>query len=95
MPTTQELYNERKARMHAAQALTEGDRVPIAPKLGFFYGSAYDISAHAMLTDLRNVIPGLKAYLDEYQPDVAWPPAVYPALASLALGSNFIMVPGA
>jgi len=93
--TNQELYNERKKRMQAVQAITEPDRVPIAPKLSFFYGSAYGISSYATLTDLRNVIPGIKAYMHEYQPDVVWPPAVYPALAALALESEFIKFPGA
>ena len=78
--TKQELYGERKKRMQAALELKEYDRVPIAPKLGFFYGSAYGIPSYATLTDLRNAIPGIKAYLDEYQPDSAWPPAVYPTL---------------
>jgi len=93
--TKQEQYNERKARMRAAQAITEGDRVPIAPKLSFLYGSGYGISSYATLMDLRNVIPGIKGYLEEFQPDVAWPPAVYPALAALALESEFLKLPGA
>ena len=93
--TNQELYNERKKRMHAAQAITEADRVPIAPKVGLFYSTGYGISTYAMLTDLRNAIPGIRGYLREYQPDSAWAPAVYPALAGLALGSEFIRFPGA
>jgi len=91
----QDLYNERKKRLLAAQALTEADRVPIAPKVGFFYGTGFGINTYATLTDLRNVIPGIRAYCNEYNPDLAWAPAVYPALASLALDSNFIKVPGA
>jgi len=93
--TKQELYNERKKRIQAAQAITEYDRVPIAPKIGFFYGTGYDIPTYATLTDLKNVIPGIRAYLNEYQPDLAWAPAVYPGLAALALDPNFIRVPGA
>ena len=53
----QELFNERRKRIDAAVALTEYDRVPIAPKLGFFYGSAYGISSYATLMDIRNTIP--------------------------------------
>ena len=90
----QDEYKVRQARVHAATALTEGDRVPIAPKLGFFYGSAYGIPSYATLMDVRNSIPGVKAYLEEYDPDIVWPPAVYPGLASLALGSEFLKLPG-
>ena len=92
--SNQEKYNERKKRVDAALALTEGDRVPIAPKCGFFYGSAYGIPSYATLMDVRNCIPGLKAYMEEYDPDLVWPPAVYPGLASLALGSEFLKLPG-
>jgi len=92
--TKQEQYDVRKKRVLAAQALTEGDRVPIAPKLAFFYGSAYDIPSYATLTDVRNAIPGIQAYLKEFDPDIVWPPAVYPGLAALALGSEFLKLPG-
>ena len=92
--TKQEKFDLRRKRVNAAQALTEGDRVPIAPKLGFFYGSAYGISCYETLTDIRNSIPGIQAYLKEFDPDIVWPPAVYPALAALALGSEFLKLPG-
>ena len=92
--TKQEQYDVRKKRVQAAQALTEGDRVPIAPKLAFFYGSAYGIPSYATLTDIRNAIPGIQAYLKEFDPDIVWPPAIYPALAALALGSEFLKLPG-
>ena len=94
MATKEELKLGRRKRVDAAVALTEGDRVPIAPKLGFFYGSAYGIPSYATLTDVRNSIPGIKAYLQEYDPDIVWPPAVYPALAAAALGSEFLKFPG-
>ena len=90
----QELAAERRKRVDAAIALKEHDRVPLAPKLGFFYGSAYDIPSYATLMDVRNSIPGIKAYMEEYQPDLVWPPAVYPAMAAYALGSQFIKFPG-
>ena len=94
MSTTGELYNERMKRMDAAQALTEPDRVPIVPKMNFFYGSTYGIDTYTSLTDLRNVIPGLKAYLHEYKPDAVWGPAQYPIPALEALGTRFIHWPG-
>jgi len=94
METAKELYNERKKRLQAAQALTEYDRVPIVPKMNFFYNAAYGISNYTTMTDLRNVIPGFMAYLDEFNPDAVWSPSQYPALAAEALGSSFLRWPG-
>ena len=92
--TKQELFTERRKRIDAAIALKEYDRVPISPKIGLFYGSGYGIPSYATLTDVRNTIPGIKAFLAEYQPDLVFPPAVYPAMAAYALGSEFIKFPG-
>ena len=94
MERTQELYNERMKRMRAAQALSEYDRVPIVPKMNFFYGDAYGINNYVTMTDLRNVIPGLRSYLREFEPDAVWAPAQYPIPALEALGSKFIHWPG-
>jgi len=93
--TKQELFNARRKRMDSALALTEHDRVPIVPKTGFFYSTAYDIPSYATLMNVRNCIPGLKSYLKEYDAaDCVWPPSVYPALAAMALGSEFLKFPG-
>ena len=94
MAAIQEQYNERMKRMKAAQDLTEYDRVPIVPKMNFFFGDAYGINSYASMSDLRNVIPGLKAYLNEFKPDAVWAPAQYPLPALEALGSRFIHWPG-
>ena len=95
MSTKQELFNERRKRMDAALALTEYDRVPLVPKTGFFYSNAYGIPSYATLMDVKNCIPGLMQYLKEYDAaDCVWPPAVYPALAAMALGSEFLKFPG-
>jgi len=93
--TKQELFQNRRKRMDAALALTEHDRVPLVPKTGFFYSTAYGIPTYATLMDVRNSIPGLMQYLKEYDAaDCVWPPAVYPGLAGLALGSEFLKLPG-
>ena len=92
--TKQELFNDRRKRVDAAIALTEHDRVPLAPKTGFFTSTAYGIPTYATLMDVKNCIPGMKAFMDEYQPDLVWPPAVYPAQAAKALGSTFLKFPG-
>jgi hypothetical protein len=46
------------------------------------------------LIDIRNSIPGVKAFMEEYQPDIMWAPVVYPALAANALGCDWIKFPG-
>ena len=95
MSTKQELFSERRKRMDAALALTEHDRVPLVPKTGFFCSTAYGIPTYATLMDVKNCIPGLKSYLKEFDAaDCVWPPAVYPARAAMALGSEFLKFPG-
>ena len=95
MPTKQDLYNERVKRMEAAQALTTYDRVPIVPKMNFFYGSEYGVNSYASMSDLSNLVPAVRAYLQEFQPDAVWGPAQYPLHALEALGSTTIRWPGA
>ncbi len=94
MATTPDLFAGRKNRMKAVQNLEEPDRVPLVPKMNFFYGSGYGISTYETMSDLRNILPGLKAYLNEFKPDAVWGPAQYPIPALEALGSNFIHWPG-
>lgn len=94
METKQALYNERMKRMEAARDLREYDRVPIVPKMNFFYGDAYGINSYDTMTDLRNILPGLKAYLSEFQPDAVWGTAQYSIPVLEALQSNFIYWPG-
>ncbi|MCL2391035.1 MAG: hypothetical protein FWC66_00330 [Oscillospiraceae bacterium] len=94
MSANQELYNERRKRMQAAQALTEADRVPVVPKMNFFYGAAYGINNYTTMNDLRNIVPGLKAYLNEFKPDAVWAPAQYGIPVLEHLQPNFIHWPG-
>jgi len=94
MTTNQDRLNERMKRMEAAQALTEYDRVPIVPKMNFFYGSTYGVNNFVSMTDIRNVIPALKSYLLEFKPDAVWGLAQYPIPALEALGTQFVHWPG-
>ena len=43
---TENTLEKRLARMEAALAHTEGDRVPIAPKVGIPYAQAAGVSAY-------------------------------------------------
>ena len=81
--------------MDAALALTYHDRVPLVPKTGFFCATAYDIPTYAALMDVKNFIPGVLQYMEEFSDaDCIWPPAIYPARAAQALGSEFLKFPG-
>ncbi|MCL2391643.1 MAG: hypothetical protein FWC66_03415 [Oscillospiraceae bacterium] len=92
--TNQEKFQGRRKRVDDVIALKQPDRVPLAPKTGFFTSTAYGIPTYATLTDVKNSIPGYKQFMKEFDPDIIWPPAVYPARAARALGSNFIKFPG-
>jgi len=92
--TKKELFEGRRKRIDDVIALKEPDRVPLAPKIGFYTCTAYDIPTYAILQDVKNVIPGIKAFMSEFAPDLCWAPAIYPARAARALGSSFIKFPG-
>ena len=87
-------YAEKKKRVDTAVAAKIPDRVPIAPKMGMFYGNVYGVSYYDVMMDIRNIIPGVKAFLDDFDPDVVWAPFMYNAPAMEALGTNFINWPG-
>lgn len=90
----QEKYELKKKRLADATALKEPDMVPLAPKMGCYYGTAYGISFYDIMMDVRNAIPGIKQFLDEFDPDMVWSPVVYPILPMEALGTNYIKWPG-
>ena len=95
MATNQELYLEREKRVQAAIDLGTYDRVPIVPKMNFFYATAYGIPTYATLTDVHNILPGLRQYLREFQPDAVWGPAHYDIPSLEALDCSFMHWPGA
>lgn len=94
MATKQELYNERLNRVQTVIDLGTPDRVPIVPKSNFLPGTSYGIPTYASLSDVHNIIPGLRQYLREFQPDAVWGPAHYDIHAMEALGTNYIHWPG-
>ena len=70
----------RQARVDAAVALKEGDRVPFAPKFGYgAYVQAAGISMYEGLMELRNMKPGVEKILSQYDIDLYWGPAAYPS----------------
>ncbi|MDR0469841.1 MAG: hypothetical protein LBH09_07710, partial [Peptococcaceae bacterium] len=88
-------FAERQKRVNDALAVKEPDRVPIAPKMGLYYCHAYNVSIYDVMVDVRNSLPAVEAFLNDFQPDVAWSPFVYNIPALEALGTNFIRWPGA
>ena len=92
---TENTMEKRIARMDAALALKEGDRVPIAPKLGTPYAQAAGISMYEALTDFRNMKTGVENFLRRYETDLYWAPAAYPINVMEVLGTTAVRWPGA
>ena len=87
-------YAEREKRINDAIAMKEPDRVPIAPKMGMYYGQAYHVSFYDVMMDTRNIIPAVESFLRDFQPDAVWSPFVYSIPALEALGTQFMRWPG-
>jgi hypothetical protein len=88
------LYEERKKRVSDAIALKKPDRVPISPKIGTYYARAYGISVYEIMKDIRNVEPGVVAFLNDFKPDYFRSPVLYPIDPLEQLESTFIKWPG-
>lgn len=86
---------QRTARVDAAVALTEGDRVPIAPKIGMAYAQAAGIDRYEALNDFRLLAPGVEKFLKRWQCDLFWGAAAYPIPMMEVLGTTAIRWPGA
>ena len=93
--TTENTYEKRLARMEAAMALKEGDRVPIAPKVGIPYAQAAGITPYEALIDFRNMKEGVENFLSRYETDLYWAPAAYPINVMEVLGTTAVRWPGA
>ena len=93
--TTENTYEKRLARMAAAMSFTEGDRVPIAPKVGIPYAQAAGITPYEALIDFRNMKEGVENFLGRYESDLYWAPAAYPINVMEVLGTTAVRWPGA
>ena len=93
--TTENTLEKREARVAAAAALGEGDRVPIAPKVGTVYAQAAGISMYEALSDFRLMKPGVEEFLRRYETDLFWAPAAYPINVMEVLGTTAVRWPGA
>ena len=91
---TENTLEKRLARMEAALAHTEGDRVPIAPKVGIPYAQAAGVNAYEALIDFRNMKTGVERFLSRYETDLYWSPSAYPINVMEVLGTISIRWPG-
>lgn len=87
-------YDEKMTRLDDAIALREPDRVPFAPKMSLFYCSAYGISTYDIMKDFRLAEPAIRSYIQDFDPDLVWPPSVYPIDPLEALGAGMLRWPG-
>lgn len=92
---TENTLQKRIDRVRAAINLTEGDRVPFAPKVNLVYAQAGGISGYEALMDFRNMKEGVEKFLSRYESDLFWAPADYPINVMEPLGTTAIHWPGA
>lgn len=93
--TTENNLEQRIARVDAAVALREGDRVPMAPKIGMAYAQTAGIDRYEALNDARLLRPGVEKYLQTYPCDLFWAGSGYPIPMMETLGTTAIRWPGA
>ena len=94
MATNQELLKEREQRLATTIALGTPDRVPIAPKMNHFYGDMYGVNCYTAASDPKTLVPAVKEYIREYQPDGVWQIAQHSNHVVDLLGTKFVRCPG-
>lgn len=94
MADPKELFKIRSQRIKDVTALKKPDTVPFAPKVGCYYARGYDISIYDAMMDIRNIKPGVLSFLNDFQPDLAWAPVLYPIEPMQAMNCQYIKWPG-
>ncbi len=90
----QQEYDARKKRMVDTFSLNIPDRVPISPKMGMYYCNEYGVSVYEAMKDMRNLIPAVSRFLEDFDPDYVRLPAMYPLDPLETLEPTFIRWPG-
>jgi len=85
---------ERDRRVNQAIALQEPDRVPFVPKTSGFYLIDAGISFYDAMKDARNMIPGFRKYMRDFEPDAVNIGGLYGIDTLEALGTNYLRWPG-
>lgn len=91
---TENTIDKREARVAAAMAFKEGDRVPIAPRIGSAYSQTAGISKYEAWNDYRMMKPGVEKFLSRWESDLFWLPAAYPINVMEVLGTTAVRWPG-
>lgn len=85
---------EKRNRIATTISLLEPDRVPFAPMTNAFFMMGYDINAYDVMMDFRNMLPGIKGYVEDYDPDGLFVAGLYGIPVLEELGTNFLYWPG-
>ena len=91
---TENTIDKREARVAAAMAFKEGDRVPIAPRIGSAYSQAAGITKYEAWNDYRLMKEGVENFLSRWESDLFWSPAAYPINVMEVLGTTAVRWPG-
>lgn len=92
--TNQEKLLERANRVATAIRLEEPDKVPFAPMTNAFFMMGYGINTYDCMMDFRNMIPGIKGYIRDYDPDGLFLAGLYGIPTLETMGTDFINWPG-
>ena len=88
-------FIQRLTRFKKTVALEEPDRVPFMPSMNMFYAYHYDlVTVKQWMEDCRTIIPSIQRFLQDYNPDIVWTPAMFPSKAMEAIGSEQCRWPG-
>ena len=93
--TNEEKRAQKEERIAKAILLQEADRVPFAPMTNAFFMMGYGISTYDAMMDFRNIIPGVRNYISDYDPDGVFLAGLYGIKTLETLGTEFIHWPGA
>lgn len=91
----EQAMKERAERLEKTIRLEEPDKVPFAPMTNAFLMMGYNISTYDAMMDFRNVIPGVKGFIKDYEPDAVFLAGLYGINTLETLGTKFINWPGA
>lgn len=92
--TKEQVIKEKANRIATAISLKEPDKIPFAPMTNAFFMMGYGINVYDGMMDFRNLIPGVKGYIQDYNPDGVFLAGLYGINVMETLGTNFINWPG-
>lgn len=85
----------RDMRVSKAVALQQPDRVPFMPSMNSFYAYHYNMcTTKEWMTDPSCMLPVMKRFLKDYDPDLVWSPTNFPIPPMETLGTMQCRWPG-